>query len=1071
MIRPAWLVELSPIPSSLKCEIRQDHPLQGAQVTFSIRSGHGKLSNRFAAEQATTDADGRAEARLTLGPIPGPTTIEVSVPGVESVTFHSVATGTPIPPAGDDHRTWNLPQAAVSRLGKGHLTRSPYALAFSPHALAVGSNLGVWLYDSRTFVPLAWLRAPLDDATLLTFSPDGTLLAMARSGGADQIRLWNIPADYVYTTLHSEGLSSPAVFSPTEATIAVGLRDGAIEILDRESGQVLTTLQGHDGAVHSLSFSPDGSMLVSGSQDRTMRLWDLKTRTTMGVLGGHDDGIATVALTPDGAAVVSASGYRLQVWDPETGTNLAVLEALAYGAGTFSLSPDGTLASVSSEAIRIWDLERLAHTSTFLGHRYQITSLSFSRDGTTLASGSWWDGTVRLWDASTGSTLARIVYPRQIERLALSPDGTLLATASNDFAVTLWDISTGSVVGRMGHPYLIESVAFSPDGTLLASGMPAYISDRFYLWDVGTGANTAILEEAPEWMDSPSLSPDGSLRAAIRGYQVHLRDVVTEARKASLVGHGGLVLGAAFSPDGTTIASASADRTVKLWEVATGRHISTLRGHAGAVTGVLFLPDGTLVSGSRDGTVLFWDRDLAPAPRPEALTQVSGDEQHELPGVALHEPFVVEVRDENGDPFEGAQVTFRVTEGGGGLTTETATTDGQGRASSTLTLGSTPGPNSVEATVAGLEPVTFTATARTAPTTLAKVAGDGQHGTVGAPLQDPLVVSVLDQTGAPLPGAVVIFRVTDGKGKVSERHVATDDRGRAATSLTLGPEPGTNTVQVTVPGLDPMTFTATGIGIPHAISKVSGDGQEGWGGSQLQEPLVVSVLDRTGSALYGAVVTFTVTDGEGVLSATTDTTDVRGHASTTLTLGRQQGTSTVEVTVGELEPVTFTATARTTPDFDGDGVVGLSDFFLFAEAFGGSDPRFDLDDNGHVDFTDFFLFAEHFGPPARSKLLALARERIDLPDGPRLQQNTPNPFNSQTVIPLFLLQGGPARVEVYALTGQRVAVLHQGQTEAGFHRLHWDGRDDQGRLLASGVYVCRLVTSEAAQTRKLTLLR
>ena len=92
--------------------------------------------------------------------------------------------------------------------------------------------------------------------------------------------------------------------------------------------------------------------------------------------------------------------------------------------------------------------------------------------------------------------------------------------------------------------------------------------------------------------------------------------------------------------------------------------------------------------------------------------------------------------------------------------------------------------------------------------------------------------------------------------------------------------------------------------------------------------------------------------------------------------------------------------------------------------------------------------------------MALARERIGLPDGPQLQQNAPNPFNSGTVITWFQLQPGPARLEVFALTGQRVAVLHQGPKEAGIHRLRWDARDDQGRELASGVYVYRLVTAE-----------
>ena len=96
-----------------------------------------------------------------------------------------------------------------------------------------------------------------------------------------------------------------------------------------------------------------------------------------------------------------------------------------------------------------------------------------------------------------------------------------------------------------------------------------------------------------------------------------------------------------------------------------------------------------------------------------------------------------------------------------------------------------------------------------------------------------------------------------------------------------------------------------------------------------------------------------------------------------------------------------------------------------------------------------------------------------LSDGPspQLQQNAPNPFNSQTIFSYFLPEPGLARLEVFALTGQRVAVLHQGHHSAGIHRLHWDGHDHQGRPLASGIYLYRLVTAEGVLTRKLVLLR
>ena len=92
----------------------------------------------------------------------------------------------------------------------------------------------------------------------------------------------------------------------------------------------------------------------------------------------------------------------------------------------------------------------------------------------------------------------------------------------------------------------------------------------------------------------------------------------------------------------------------------------------------------------------------------------------------------------------------------------------------------------------------------------------------------------------------------------------------------------------------------------------------------------------------------------------------------------------------------------------------------------------------------------------------MAKANWDLPNGPQLPQNVPNPSNSGTVISWFQPQAGPARLEVCALTGQRVAVLREGPRKAGLHR--------RGRA-GHGVYGYRLVTAEAVERRKLTLLR
>ena len=299
-----------------------------------------------------------------------------------------------------------------------------------------------------------------------------------------------------------------------------------------------------------------------------------------------------------------------------------------------------------------------------------------------------------------------------------------------------------------------------------------------------------------------------------------------------------------------------------------------------------------------------------------------------------------------------------------------------------------------------------------------------------------------------------------------ERLTTLDVRNREIRDLT-GLESATQLTQLNLEG-NPLNLLAANTHLPaleargvevlfsrmaEVLTKLSGDNQQAPSGTQVQDPFVVEVVDQNGMVLPGAVVAFSVTGGEGTLAVFTDTTDARGRAFTALTIGQGSGTITVEVRVNGLEPQIFTVTALAVTDFNGDGVTGLDDFFLFADAFGGSDPRFDLDGSGTVDFPDFFLFAENFGKTARAKLLAMASERIGLPEGPQLRQNAPNPFNSRTVISWFQLHPGEVRLEVFALTGQRVAVLHEGAKKIGLHRLTWDGRSDQGRPLAPE-YTC-----------------
>ena len=195
---------------------------------------------------------------------------------------------------------------------------------------------------------------------------------------------------------------------------------------------------------------------------------------------------------------------------------------------------------------------------------------------------------------------------------------------------------------------------------------------------------------------------------------------------------------------------------------------------------------------------------------PKTIQLISGNNQEGSPGASLANPFVVEVQDQSDKPLPDVEVTFTVTSGGGTLSAASDTTDSNGRAESTLTLGSDAGTNTVAVSVTGIqEQQTFTAEGVRIPKAFWIITGDKQQGLIGEPLPGPIIVEVRDQSGAPMPDVEVTFSVGSGGGTLSVTSAMTDNDGRAESILTLGPDPGTNSVEVAVKGIqEKQTVTA-----------------------------------------------------------------------------------------------------------------------------------------------------------------------------------------------------------------------------------------------------------------------
>jgi WD40 repeat protein/serine/threonine protein kinase/tetratricopeptide (TPR) repeat protein len=528
---------------------------------------------------------------------------------------------------------------------------TPVSVAFSPESeriVTAGGDKTARVWDAATGALQVELTERTGDVYCAAFSPDGTQIV---TGSGGLVKLWDARTGKALRDWKARGITRVA-FSPDSGRILTGGLDQAVRVWDAKTGKLLREAKGMMSADSDVAFSPDGERIVVGRIDGTARVIDAQTGAILLELKGRplvgnstiygSPGVLCVAFSPDGTRIVSGgttdgrSGWAI-VWDARTGAELLELKGHTSLVMSAAFSPDGQriITGSADHTAKVWEVRTGTPRLELDGIKGPILSAALSPDGTWMVTGGdkyikgrQFIGQATIWDARTG--IPKFVLKGIKERLnsvAISPDGTRIATGGGaepeekkSGEATVWDARTGQALFDLkGLEEAVNSLAFSPDGERIITGgsRGRILGTEVKVWDARTGAMLLDLTHQPRLRGgvngarlSVAFSTDGkwiAVAGAAMGQVVSVRDARTGTALRELKGKSGVV-SAAFSRDGTRIATGHYPNTATVWDVETGSALVELKGHTGDVNCVAFGPDGKrVVTGSSDRTVRVWD--------------------------------------------------------------------------------------------------------------------------------------------------------------------------------------------------------------------------------------------------------------------------------------------------------------------------------------------------------------------------------------------------------------------------------------------------------------------------------
>jgi RNA polymerase sigma factor (sigma-70 family) len=549
----------------------------------------------------------------------------------DKLRFHDVATGKMVK---------EYDQNKIGEKGKSYTSHYLGYLPDGKHLLLKnGSESSVHLLDAASGEEVRTFLSKGNILYAVASSPDGKMLAVVEESGNVLVKEIATGKE-VFSIANEQTKFLTVAFAPDSKTLATEDFNGNARLCEASTGKLLRILDARlekmsarDPQTWSLNFSPDGKNLASslststviwetttGKEIRRLKLphagkvaylpddksfmvgggWNQNVHglslidATTGKLcrpfDGHRSDIVALAFSADGQYVATADtgpDGEFRIWDKKTGKTVNHADSRHRWLKDLAFNPKGDILAVAhDEGITLWDVNTGKQTRTLPG-KWDL-SLTFSSDGSKLASFDCYHGYIRLHDTLSGKELRNFnpktdyYSPGTIGRPAFSPDLRFAASFNKDQSgITLWDMANGKELMRFqtGNEPNWGLLRFSSDCRTL---LRTCDNGRIHLWEIASGELRQSSPTAPGPALAVAFSRDGHNIAISNGGQqnpsgdiprkipveIQIYDVVQNRFVSKLIGHEGRTDTLSYSPDDHILASGSRDTTVLLWDVA-----------------------------------------------------------------------------------------------------------------------------------------------------------------------------------------------------------------------------------------------------------------------------------------------------------------------------------------------------------------------------------------------------------------------------------------------------------------------------------------------------------------------